>query len=253
MASFKDHFSATAGAYASYRPSYPPALFAWLASQVPRHELAWDCATGNGQAALPLARHFRRVLATDASAAQLQSAVPASGVLYCQATAESPPLLGGSVDLITVAQALHWFDQPRFFTAARRVLAPGGVIAIWTYGRLMLTEPILDQGFQTFYDQIVGPYWPPERVQVEAGYRDLTWPFADLAVPPLAMTASWSLAQLLGYCGTWSAVQRYRAALGQDPLPWLAKALSPAWGEPTAPRLISWPLSVRVGRPPLAG
>lgn len=243
---FHDHFSARAAAYARFRPHYPDALFAWLASIAPGRRLALDCATGNGQAATALARHFDAVLATDASAAQLAHAEPARGVTYRQAPAHESGLAAGSADLVTVAQALHWLDRPAFYAEARRVLASRGVVAVWCYG-VMTIAPALDEVVAHFYHDVVGPWWPPERHLAEAGYRDVEFPFAEIAAPPLAMTASMTLDALMGYVGTWSATARYTEARGHSPLPALRDSLAGDWGDPAAARLIRWPLGLRAG------
>ena len=245
-----DHFSRLAPAYASCRPHYPESLFDHLAGLVRRHDLAWDCAAGSGQAAIPLARRFKRVLATDISAAMLGQAAPTPGVEYRVAPAEASGLGDASADLVTVAQALHWLDQERFYREAVRVLAPGGVLAVWTYGNQQLDDPLLDQVLRRFYHEIVGPFWPPERRHVESGYRTLSFPFPELGAPPLAMEEFWSLTQLLGYVGTWSATQRFREAEGHDPLGQLGEDLARHWGDPSLARRIRWPLSLRAGRRP---
>lgn len=247
-ASFTDHFGSVAGAYAHFRPTYPAPLFAWLAGVTPAHQRAWDCATGTGQAAIGLAAHFAEVVATDASASQLAAARPHPGVHYRLATAESSGLEADSLDLVTVAQAVHWFDQPRFFEEVERVLRPGGVLAVWSYGIPALEGEGPDALLQHFYADIVGPYWPPEKALVESGYRDLVLPFESLETPPFAMEATWTLEQLLGYCSSWSASARYRAALGHDPLERLAPALAAAWGETALGRRIHWPLTLKASR-----
>ncbi len=245
---FTDHFGSVAGAYAHYRPTYPAPLFAWLAGVAPARQRAWDCATGTGQAAIGLAAHFAEVVATDASASQLAAARPHPGVHYRLAAAENSGLEAGSLDLVTVAQAVHWFDRPRFFAEVERVLRPGGVLAVWSYGIPALEGEGPDALLQHFYADIVGPYWPPEKALVESGYRDLVLPFGSLEAPPFAMEATWTLEQLLGYCASWSASARYRAALGHDPLERLAPALAAAWGETALGRRIHWPLTLKASR-----
>jgi SAM-dependent methyltransferase len=245
---FSDHFSGLSAAYAVHRPGYPPGLFDALAELPRGRARAWDCATGSGQAALGLARHFDRVLATDASAAQVRAAAAHPRVCYGVAQAEAVPFRSGAFDLIAVAQALHWLELPEFYAEARRLLAPGGAVAVWTYGRQRVDDGAIDAAVNHYYDQVVGPYWPPERRWVETGYRTLRFPFTEepLTAPP--MTATWTLDELLGYVGTWSATARCRSATGVDPLPALAEQLAPHWGGRAARRRIEWPLSVRAGR-----
>jgi len=246
--SFPDHFSGVASAYAGFRPRYPDALFDWLADLAPRRELAWDCATGSGQAAVALASRFERVIATDASEEQIAAATRNPRVEYRVASAEASRLDGGSADLVTVAQALHWFDRPAFYGEAERVLRPGGVLAAWTYGHPHLDDPGADAVFQDFYSKTVGAYWPPERALVDAGYSTVEFPFAEVEPPAFEMETQWPLAALLGYVGTWSATTRFRAARGFDPVPRLAEDLASSWGSREKPRRIRWPLAVRAGR-----
>ena len=248
---FKDHFSCNSSDYAAYRPAYPPELFAWLAAQVQNRGQAWDCATGSGQAALGLASHFQNVAATDASADQIAQARPHGRVIYRVAPAESSGLPAASVDLVSVAQAVHWFDLPAFHAEEKRVLKPGGALAIWCYERLRV-EPVLDESIEDFYCRQLGPYWPPERRHVEAGYRVLDFPYREAYVPAFTMGAAWNLDQLMGYFATWSAVKACRRATGRDPLPALRDRLAGAWrgsGVSLAkPKIIKWPLSLRFGR-----
>jgi ubiquinone/menaquinone biosynthesis C-methylase UbiE len=246
--SFADHFGSVSGAYADFRPTYPASLFDWLAEVAPSRGLAWDCACGSGQATVDLAGCFDRVVATDASAGQLAGAKPHPGVEYRHAPAESSGLADASVDLITVAQALHWFDLPRFYAEARRVLKPGGVLAAWSYGIQSVAGEQVNAHVQRFYHDVVGPYWPPERVLVEQGYRTLDLPFAEFPAPSFEMKVSWSMVRMLGYFASWSATGRYLKARGEDPVVELAEALAPAWGDPAAERLITWPLAIRVAR-----
>jgi SAM-dependent methyltransferase len=246
--SFPDHFSSTAVHYASYRPSYPAALFEWLSRHVPGHEVAWDCGTGSGQAALALAEHFALVVASDPSTAQLAHAAAHPRVRYVAMSAERSALASGSASLVAVAQALHWFDRPLFFAEARRVLAPRGIVATWSYGVVTLRDAELDRIVHRFHDDAMAPYWPPERRLVDAGYRDVTLPFEPVDVPPFGMEATWTLEQFAGYLSTWSAVERARAATGADPIARVVESLRAAWGTDGVARRVEWPLTVLVGR-----
>jgi SAM-dependent methyltransferase len=248
---YVDHFSSLAGAYTSCRPSYPEELFEYLGSVTERHELAWDCAAGSGQASIPLADLFRRVIATDASAAMLAQAPRHPGVEYRVAPAEASGLNSESADLVTVAQALHWLDIESFYAEVERVLVPGGVLAVWTYGNQTVEDRAIDFILARFYHEIVGPYWAPGRRHVEAGYRTLPFPYPELNTPAFTMQEHWTLDQLLGYVGTWSATQRFRDTKGQDPVEELAQELIPLWGDVTSLRPVRWTLSLRVGRRPV--
>lgn len=245
-AEFKDHFSTQSSQYLRYRPVYPQAMFAWLANQTPHHALAWDCATGNGQAAQALAHDFEKVIATDASENQIAQCQTHPQIEYRVASAEQVPLDDASVDLITVAQALHWFDQTAFFNEAWRVLRENGVLAVWSYKQLSIT-PAIDAIVQHFYHDIVGPYWPPERRLVEQGYAPLPAPFQEIDVPAFAMTSEWTLEDLLGYLGTWSASMYYTKAHDHDPLSLVRDALNQAWQTPAQRHHVHWPLQLRVG------
>lgn len=242
--SFKDHFSAQSAGYARHRPHYPDELFAYLAGLV-RPRLAWDCATGNGQAAIALARHFERVVATDASAAQIDSAIAHPAVSYRVAAAESSGLQDDTVDLVTVGQALHWFDLARFFAEASRVVVADGVLAAWCY-ELCTVSPACDAVVERLYTGIVGPFWPKERRLIEERYAGIEFPGVALAAPVLEMATEWTVDDMLGYLRTWSACQRYRREHGDDPVEQIEKELRRAWD--AAPRIVRWPLTVRVSR-----
>jgi SAM-dependent methyltransferase len=246
MSRFRDHFAFASESYASFRPDYPASLIDWLDRLTSGHERAWDCGTGTGQAAVALARHYGQVVATDPSLRQLTSAVRATGVEYMAMTAESAALANESVDLVTVAQALHWFDLPRFFGEADRVLRPGGILAVWSYG-LLTIDPATDAELRHLYLEILGSYWPSERSLVDSGYAGLALPYPELTGPGVSMEATWSLPQLAGYLSTWSAVGRYRQARARDPLPEVVRRIESAWpaGER---RQIQWPLVVRAAR-----
>ena len=246
---FAEHFSERAPDYARARPGYPAALFEALAGSAPGHGLAWDAGTGNGQAAVGLARHFARVVATDASAAQIAAATPHPAVEYRVAEAREIDLGPGSVDLVTVAQAAHWLDLPGFYATVERVLRPGGVLALWCYNLPRVT-PGVDATLDWFYREVVGPWWPAERRGVETGYRELPFPFPERPFPVVAMRGDWDRAALLDYVGTWSAVARYREARRTDPLPLLADALAAQWPDGARPRPVRWPLEGRLGHRP---
>ena len=244
---FKDHFSRQATDYARFRPQYPRALFEYLASISPNQQLALDCATGNGQAAITLAEFFEKVIGTDASESQIACAQLHLRVEYRLAPAEASGLAAQTCDAITVAQALHWFDLDAFYQEARRVLKPAGILAAWAYNELQIA-PEVDALVRRFHDEIVGPYWPPERKIVGRGYRDLPFPFEELDAPPFQIEVDWSLPHLLGYLRTWSATQRFIAAEGYDPVDLIEPDLAGAWGNAPEVRSALWPLTIRVGR-----
>lgn len=245
--SFKDHFSTQAADYAAHRPRYPEAMFDWLATLPERREAAWDCATGNGQAAVSLAGRFKRVIATDASQRQIKNAEPHPNVEYRLEPAERSALPDGSIDLVAVAQAYHWFDHDRFCAEAKRVLRPSGAVVVWSYGLTEIT-PEVDAVMARLYSDIVGSYWPPERRHVEDRYASLPFPFREVDAPEFEMTAEWDLADTLGYFRTWSSTQRYINAHGSDPLELVREDFVKAWGDPGTQRVVRWPLFFRVGR-----
>jgi len=239
-------FSPLAALYAQARPGYPAELFAWLASLVDRRRLAWDCATGNGQAALGLARHFDQVVATDLSLAQLRHAPPHPGIAYVASTAEEAALPDKAVDLITVAAAVHWFDLERYAAEVRRVLRPRGVFAAWTYhvGRV---DPPLDAIFARFYRDVIAPYFPPAVRLVDERYTTLDLPGEDIAVGrTFAVSAVWTLDQMLAFIGSWSATRQYIQERGEDPAALIAGELEQIWGARRRALTVRWPLDIRI-------
>jgi len=244
---FKDHFSRLASGYSRFRPAYPRELIEYVAGCARDHGVAVDCATGNGQAAVALAEYFATVLAVDGSATQLAHAQPHARVTYVGAIAEKLPVADRSVALIAAAQAVHWFDLPRFYSECRRALAPDGVVAAWTYEKFRATKAV-DAVVDRFYRDVIGPYWPPERRYVDEGYRTLPFPWREAVTPTFSLRTDWTLDQVLGYVGTWSAVLRYRDAHpSHDPLPDLARQLATHW--PVAGTLgLVWPVHLRLGR-----
>jgi SAM-dependent methyltransferase len=246
---FQDHFSRLARTYSRHRPEYPPGIFEYLAAIAPGHDLAWDCGTGNGQAARALARHFDRVYASDASASQVAEAVAHEKVGYAVEPAESVSLDSGSVDVVTVAVAVHWFDFERFYAQVRRVLKPGGVVAVWTY-HLPVIDPEIDRLLHRYYGEVLGSYWPARFRYVDDHYRSLPFPFAELdpPPPPFEITTEWDLDRLAGFLASWSAAQRYAEEHGRHPLDHIWEELGRAWGDPARTRAVRWPLHMRVGR-----
>lgn len=245
---FKDHFSGHAQLYLEARPTYPPELFAWLATQAPARDLAWDCGCGNGQATLALAEHFSRVVATDPSANQIANAETRSNIDYRVEPAEHSSLDSASVDLIIVAQALHWFDPDRYFREARRVLKPNGVFAAWCYANCNTGDDAIDAIKDRLYIDLTGPYWPPERALVDSGYRTLPFPFVEIAAPVFPMVAVWTADQLLAYFRSWSATQRFIKAKGEDPVAMIEPELRAAWGETDRTRKVRWEFYLRAGK-----
>lgn len=244
---FKDYFSGHATDYRAFRPAYPRELFAFLAATAPRRELVWDCGTGNGQAAVALAEHFEKVFATDASADQVKNAEPHPRVEYAVAPAEKCPLTDHSADLVTVAQALHWFEFDKFYAEVRRVCRPGGLLAVWTYD-LHSVSPIIDVVLNRLQADFVGPYWPPDRKWVTARYLTISFPFPDVPAPRFEMTAEWDMPRMLGYINTWSATKAFVKAKGFDPLERLASDFAAAWGNPATVRTVRWEFTLRLGR-----
>ena len=242
---FKDHFSRQAADYAKFRPGYPQELFAYLGRIAPSRQLAWDCGTGSGQAAVGLATVFDRVLATDASEKQISKAQPHERVEYRVEPAENSGIDSETLDLIMVAQVLHWFDLDGFYAEARRVLKPNGVLAASAYNLLQI-EPAIDEVVNRYYYEVVGPFWPPERELVEH-FADLPFPFHKIDPPKFEMTAQWNLDHLIGYLGTWSATQRFIAARGGNPLEQITDELRTVWGDHQRIRKVIWPLILRIG------
>jgi SAM-dependent methyltransferase len=242
---FKDHFSRQAADYAKFRPDYPRELFDYLGRIAPSHQLAWDCGTGNGQAAVALASAFDRVVATDASEKQITNADPHERVEYRVAPAEDSGIESETLDLIVVAQALHWFDLDRFYAEARRALKPDGVLAASVYNLLHI-EPTIDEVVNRYYYEVVGRFWPPERRLVEQ-FADLPFPFHEIDPPKFEMTAHWDLDHLVGYLKTWSSTQRFIAAKESNPLEQIIDELRAAWGDSRKTRRVTWPLTFRIG------
>lgn len=244
---FEDHFSRLASQYAKYRPAYPGALFEALAELAPARHLAWDCATGNGQAALELAKRFEQVIATDASAEQIANAAPHERIEYRVEPAEHTSLDPASVDLITVGTAVHWFDFDAFYAEVRRAARPGGVIAVWTY-HLVDIDPAIDPLLDRYYRDILGRYWAERIDYLDKKYRHLPFPFDEIEPPEVRMETDWTLDELLGFLASWSAVKGYVEDHGHHPLDEIVDGLKEGWGPPERRRTVVWPLHFRIGR-----
>ncbi len=245
--SFEDHFSSHSNQYAQYRPHYPDEIYAYLASIAPGHSLAWDCGTGNGQAAIGLAKHFDKVHATDASAEQIALAYAHDKVDYHVEPAEHVSLNDSSVDLVTVAVAIHWFNFDEFYREVKRVLKPNGVLAVWTYS-LTEVSPEIDALIDQYYFEILAGFWPERIRYLEQRYETIPFPFEEIGAPFFAMEMNWNLIQFAGFLNSWSATQRYKAQRGDHPLDLLWQKLLAAWGDENEARLIRWPLHFRIGR-----
>ena len=246
---FHDHFSRVSDRYARYRPHYPAALFEWLASLTPRHDLAWDCATGNGQAAVGLSSYFQHVVATDASADQVANAAIGANIEYRVAPAEQSGLQIGSADAVTCAQALHWLPRDAFYAEVRRVLRVEGVVAVWGYHIPLVGDEAVDRHIRQFHDVVVGPYWPPARQIVLDRFTTIEFPFRELDAPPFDMRCHWTLDAFAKYLGTQSATDRYRQAhAGHDPVPAFVEAVVGPWGGLETARDVVFPLFTRAGR-----
>ena len=248
--SFTDRFGGVARDYRRFRPQYPAALFARLAGLCAERRLAWDCACGSGQATMPLAAHFARVIGTDASAGQLAAAPRLPNVEWRTAPAERSGLAAASVELVTVAQALHWLPVDVFHAEVERVLVPGGLYACISYGRMRVRPPLLDAALRHYHDVTVGPYWPPERRHVVDAYRELPFPYPPLPMPALEIGADWTRDELLGYLGSWSATIECRAATGRDPVASFAAGIDRCWPPGVTTLEVRWPLCLRIGRKP---
>lgn len=240
-------FTQSGQQYARFRPAYPAELYTYLASAVDRHGLAWDCSTGSGQAAVGLAPHFEQIIATDSSAEQIAHASLHDKVTYRIMSAEAADIADASVDLVTVAQALHWFDLDRFYAEVTRVLKPGGAIAAWAYDRLHIT-PEIDNIIEKTMLEPIYSFWSHGNHLIFAQYRTIPFPFAELTAPAFAMEMRWSLTELLGYFSTWSAVRRSIADGAGDPVLRAKDDIGAAWGDAETRRSIRMPLHLRVGR-----
>lgn len=247
MTAFKDNFSAQSDIYVRYRPLYPKELYSFLASLTENHELAWDCGTGNGQAAIGLANFYTAVIATDPSEQQIKNCLPDERVKYVIEKAEKTSLASNSVDLLTIANALHWFDFGAFYKEAVRVLKTNGIIAAWAYGLPTITAGV-DEIIKKYHDQTLHDYWLPENRLVEKEYATIPFPFVQISSPEFFCEKTMNLKDLIGYLNTWSGTQRFITANNYNPTRQLEKDLIDIWNDGEADKKIRWKLVLKVGR-----
>ena len=244
---FKDYFSKQAKEYSLYRPKYPSELFEYLCGLVKEHNTAWDCATGNGQAALGLANYFGKVIATDASRSQINNALPHSKIEYRVSPAENSGLAGNSIDLITVASAIHWLDTDKFYAEVKRILKPGGVFAVWSYNGNNI-NPEVNKILEKFSHKVLYEHWPIESAIAWNFREKIQLPFEEIISPQFFIKLSWDLKDLLNYLYTWSSTQNYIKTRGINPLDELYKELINVWGKENEKKSVKIPLIMKAGR-----
>jgi SAM-dependent methyltransferase len=241
----KDKFSDNAYRYARYRPGYPNDLFEFIMAQVTEKDLAWDCGTGSGQTAINLASLFKNVYASDISAAQIANAVSAENISYCIEPAEKSSLLTNSVDLVTISQALHWFDHHAFYEEVKRVSKKNGIIAAWTYSLWQVNAEV-DDILHNYHFNTLKSYWDPEREHVDNGYANLPFPFKRINTPTFTISLQWSLNDLKGYLNTWSAIKKFQSINKYNPVDQVIENISRIWPAPET-RSITFPLHLLIG------
>ncbi len=245
---YQQHFSDKSANYLQFRPDYPSNLYKYLITLIPNHQLAWDCGTGNGQAASELANYFDQVIATDISEAQLAVAIQKPNIFYQVCPAEKTDIANESVDLITVAQALHWFDLPKFYKEVKRVLKPQGVLAAWCYS-LGNISPEVNEVVKVLYEKMLGDhYWPPERRYIDKAYTDILFPFQKIPTPPFSIKKELTLPEFIGYLNTWSAVKEFQKQTKQNPVALIFNELQIAWGDAKKAHEVTWPIHLLAGK-----
>ena len=242
----RDYFSGHSKLYATFRPTYPEALYQFIFKHLNSKSIAWDCATGNGQVARYLSARFEKVLATDIRQQQLDNAFQAENILYSIASAEKTNFPDQSTDLITVAQALHWFTAEDFYGEVNRVAKPGAIVAIWGYN-VLSASPEVDKIIEDFYLNTTGPYWDERRKLLDDEYQTIPFPFEKIPFPKIEMETAWSLEHLTGYLSTWSATQKFIKVNGFDPVTAVYENLKPLWKEGEM-KVIRFPLFGKIGR-----
>lgn len=247
MKRVKDRFSGHSKIYQKYRPTYPPELYDEILTHVESRNCSWDCGTGNGQVASVLAKHFKRVFATDISKNQLKEAPTKKNIIYGLSRAESTAFKNDSFDLITVGQALHWFDLSAFFREVRRVSKHNGILAVWGYSLLQLGDPI-DTLLSEFYYEKVGPYWDNERQHIDSGYQTIKFDFVKVRHRELfEIKGNMDLETLEGYLNSWSSVQNYIRQKRENPVPPFIKAIQSYWKKGEI-KSVRFPVFIKIGR-----
>ena len=242
----KDLFSKQSDLYARYRPTYPKALYEYILSFVKDKNIAWDCATGNGQAAAVLADHFKKVIATDISAAQIEKATLKENLEYLVCPAESTPFEENTFDIVTVAQAYHWLKWNKFREEVLRVCKPGAVIAVWMYYNNTTGDKKVDDAIHDFYENVTKKYWDYERKYVEEKYFAVEFDYELLPVKDFKTTLEWKREDMLGYISSWSAIQKYIKVNGHSPIPIIEEEIKKLWPEGEIKK-VSFPIYLKLG------
>ena len=243
----KDLFSKQSDLYARYRPTYPKELYEYILSFVKEKNAVWDCATGNGQAAVVLADHFKKVIATDISAAQIEKATLKENIEYLVCPAESTPFEENTFDLITVAQAYHWINWKEFKKEVTRVSKPEAIIAIWVYFRNMPGDKKVDDAIFSFYENVTRPYWDEARKYVEEKYSTVEFDYDLLPVKDFETTLNWEREDMIGYISSWSAIQKYIKVNGHSPIPIIEEEINKLWPEGEIKK-VRFPIYLKLGR-----
>ena len=245
---FIDNFSAQSKEYSFSRPTYPESLYEFLSTVTPQKNLAWDCATGNGQAAIGLSKYFKKVIASDASKNQIRHGFQRENIDYKLFPAENVELDNDSVDIVTVAQALHWFDFDKFYYNVKRVGKKDGIIAVWSYDMHKINPQINKVTDRLDVDgEILGSYWDKETKYVKEKYKTIVFPFKEISVPAFKTTLYWNLHQLWDYMKTWSSVKKYYSENKSDPLDLVKSDMKNLWGDELDKREVTWNINIRAG------
>ena len=242
----KDNFSKQSNLYSRFRPGYPQELYDFLIGLIADKKAAWDCGTGNGQVAVNLSTYFDEVFATDLSAAQIANAIKRENIFYSVENAEKTLFPTNKFDLITVAQAIHWFDFDSFYTEAIRTLKDKGIIAVFGYHLFRINKKI-DVLTDKFYQETTGPYWDKERKFIDERYSTIPFPFKEISTPLFATNYYWTYEQVIGFLNTWSAVQHFIRRNNENPVKKFSEELKVAWGN-AAKRRITFPIFMRAGK-----